>query len=146
MKNASLPLMEETLVKQVMTNKVEKVAGSEFIFDAVHYMVEQNIGSLAVVSDNEDDGGRIIGMLPIYQTLQHLLKPAQGRDVKVKDVMFDEFVTISENATLGMALKQVTSNRTWRLIALDQESRPVGVISATDIMKWFVSSLSADAE
>lgn len=139
MKASSVALLEETLVKHVMTSKVEKVAESESIFRAVQYMVEQNIGSLAVVSDNQDDGGKIIGMLPVYQTLQHLLRPAQGRDVQVKDVMFDEYVTISENATLDAALKQVTSNRTWRLIVLDQERNPVGVISATDIIKWLVS-------
>jgi predicted transcriptional regulator len=146
MKNGSLPLLEETLVKQVMTDKVEKVSESESIFRAVQRMVELNIGSLAVVSDKTDASGRIIGMLPVYQTLQHLLKPTQGRDVKVKDVMFDEYVTISEDATLGAALKQVTSNRTWRLIVLDGKSVPVGVISATDIMRWFVSRLSADAQ
>lgn len=146
MKNASLPLMEETLVKQVMINRVESVSGTESIYRAVERMVEQNIGSLAVVSGDEDDGDRIIGMLPVYQTLQHLLNPAQGRDVQVRDVMFDEFVTISENATLGAALRQVTSNRTWRLIVLDQENRPSGVISATDIIKWVVSILSADGE
>src|SRR6185312_53732 len=139
MKPSLLPLLEETLVKHVMTSKVEKVAESESIFRAVQHMVEQNIGSLAVVSDNQDDGGKIIGMLPVYQTLQHLLRPAQGRDVQVKDVMFDEDVTISESATLEAALKQVTSNRTWRLIVLDQERNPVGVISATDIIKWLVS-------
>lgn len=146
MKNASPPFMEETLVKQVMTNKVEKVSESESIFRAVQYMVERNIGSLAVASDSKDEVGRIIGLLPVYQTLQHLLKPTQGRDVQVKEVMFDEYVTIGENATLGAALKQVTSNRTWRLIVLDQAGAPVGVISATDIIKWFVSRLSADAE
>src|SRR5215216_621039 len=143
MKDASLPHVDETLVKQVMTNKVEKIAESASIFRAVQYMVEQNIGSLAVVADDKDAGGRIIGLLPVYQTLQHLLKPAQGRDVQVKDVMFDEYVTISENATLGMALKQVTSNRTWRLIVLDKEGSPVGVISATDIIKWLVGRLAA---
>jgi predicted transcriptional regulator len=145
MNNASLPLLEETLVKQVMTHKVEKVAESDSIFRAVNYMVERNIGSLAVVSDKEDEGSRIIGMLPVYQTLQHLLKPAQGRDMQVKDVMFNEHVTVSENATIGAALKQVTSNKTWRLIVLNQEGRPVGVISATDIIKWLVNSLSSDA-
>jgi Predicted transcriptional regulator, contains C-terminal CBS domains len=144
MNNASLPLLEETLVKQVMTSKVEKVAESESIFRAVNQMVERNIGSLAVVSDKEDESDSIIGMLPVYQTLQHLLNPAQGRDVQVKDVMFKEHVTISENATLGAALKQVTSNRTWRLIVLDEAGSPVGVISATDIIKWLVSSLSDD--
>lgn len=138
-----MPLLEDTLVKQVMTDGVEKVAGSESIFNAVRQMVERNIGSLAVVADDEDD--RIVGMLPVYQTLQHLLKQNQGRDVQVAEVMFKEYVTIREDATLGDALKQVTSNRTWRSIVLDKENNPIGIISATDIMKWLSGRLCTDA-
>lgn len=134
MKDARLSPLEEITVSQVMTRHVEKIGASASVFEAVQLMVELNIGSLAVVSD--DKAGGLAGLLPVYQTLQHLLRPSQGRDVLVKDVMFTDYVTSVEDETLAAVIRRVTSNKAWRLIVLGPNRQPVGVVSVTDIVRW----------
>lgn len=137
-----LPFPGQTRVSEIMTNRIESIAANESVFEAVHRMVNLNIGSLAVVIGTEHENKEIIGMLPVYETLRHLLTASQGRDVLIKDVMFDTYITIEEDSFIGDALRQVTTNRTWRLIVLNRERTPVGVISVTDIVKWLVRQLS----
>lgn len=144
--NNPMLLLEQTPVSQLMTTRVEKVNASESVHNAVRKMVELNIGSLAVVAGDANSSDKIIGLLPVYQSLQHLLTQSQGRDVQVKDVMFVEHITIETDATISAALKKVTSNRSWRLIVVDKEGNSVGVLSATDIIKWLVEIISADSE
>lgn len=140
-----MPRLDETLVRQLMTARVEAIKESASVYDAVRQMVRLNIGSLAVVPDDPASGDTILGLLPVYQMLPHLLNSNQGRDVQARDVMFSEHVTVEADVTIYAALKRVTSNRSWRLIVVDPKGKPIGVISATDIMKWLVEVLSSSA-
>jgi len=118
-----------------MSRNVETVPSGTSLREALRKMVDVNTGSLVVV----DPGTRVLrldtvkGIVPVFFALRRWLEVGET-PASVEEAMFRELITVRENDSLITILTNITSNKTWRAIVLDDEDRVVGIVSATDII------------
>lgn len=90
-----------------------------------------------------DGGGQLVGVisqtdllwrgdLPISGLLRH-----RGSGLRVGELMSAPALTVPLSATLGEAARRMRADRVHRLVAIDDEGRAVGVLSATDYVELF---------
>jgi CBS-domain-containing membrane protein len=60
--------------------------------------------------------------------------------------MTSEVVTVRPQAPLIELVMQIVNAQTDRLVVLDELDRPIGVVSAREVLKAVVQSALADAE
>lgn len=136
-----MEFMNNTLVKEIMIKSVKTIHCEQSIYDACKLMVDHNIGSLIVTNKeiNSNDLLKkedVVGMVPVFFTLKHILKSDQAKTTSVSECMFSDMVFIHEEAPLSYALSKVTSNKTWRLMVFNKYNHIVGILSSADIMKY----------
>lgn len=124
-------------VADLMTVDPIAVSMAATIEEAEELMRQHRITGLPVVNAN----GRLVGV--ISQTdLLYLDVPAvqalirhRERGVRVGEVMSTPPVTIDTAATLRQAARRMMDERLHRLVAVDADGRPIGVISAMDFVE-----------
>ena len=63
----------------------------------------------------------------------------QGIGIRVGDVMTSPAVTVPMTARLAEAARVMVDSHVHRLVALDEEGAPVGVLSSTDFVALFAA-------
>ncbi len=123
-------------VADLMTIDPITVVVDARIEDAEDLMRHHHVTGLPVV----DDAGRLIGVISQTDILfldvpavQALIRHRE-RGVRVGEVMSAPPVTIDANATIQDAAIRMVEERIHRLVAVDDQGRPTGVISAMDFV------------
>jgi len=135
-------------VSRSMTRKVITVDQETPILDAQELLAEKNIRHLPVV----DDDGRLIGIvtdrdirsaLP-YQFFKQSCSAEERQqfcDMKVKDVMTPEPLSISPTYTIQDALLLIQDSKVGALPVVDEERKLKGIISVRDLLRAFINVL-----
>ena len=55
--------------------------------------------------------------------------------IEARDVMTADVINISEEATIGEAAKKLLDSNIHRLLVVNEEGRPLGILSTTDIIR-----------
>ena len=137
--------MKRELVKEWMTQNVITITPDTKLAEAHQLMTKEQIRRLPVVKGN----GRLVGIvtrgdvrgaepsqatsLSIWE-LNYLLSK-----LKIKEIMTQNPVTISSNATIGKAARTMLENRVSGLPVLDRNDMLVGIITESDIFRMVVS-------
>ena len=123
---------------RIKGNKVETIAASETILEAIRRMSEKHIGCLAVVTQ----AGKLSGILSERDVLWKVI--AAGKSPKthaVKDAMtpLKQMDTVSPAQTVEECMGLISGRRHRHLPVLDG-GKLVGMISIGDVVKFLLDA------
>lgn len=122
------------LVEKWMTKNVITVGKETDIKEAIRLMKEHSIRHLPVVEDDHFLGFVTEG------DLRQLLIPSMLEEIKVKDVMISDPITISPQADIETAAKLVYHYKIGGLPVVEK-GRLVGIITTIDILRAFIEMM-----
>lgn len=128
-------IAENMLVKDVMTRGVVTVPLDASAADFAKAMAENDVSAIVAVDDN----GEAFGMI----TEMDVLKEMRRKNWKVEtveDLMASSVETVNPSTTVRDAADIMVKKHIHRLIVMSEENvgasnRPIGVLSANDIIK-----------
>ena len=98
--------------------------------EVVRVMADTEIHSVMVT---EREGEPPVGVVSHIDIIAHY-----GEDltaIQAQDVMTSVVINISEDATVEEAAKKLLESNIHRLLVVNEEGRPVGILSTTDIIR-----------
>lgn len=146
-------------VGDIMSRDLVTVDAAETVHDALQIMAENKVAALPVLDANS----RCIGFLSTSDLVEITRDLEEGLDAleqadellfgeviarlaegsghqRVVDVMSDTVASASPDDLVVDAAKRMLDEGVHRLPVLDEEQRPVGILSTTDILRAFVKS------
>jgi acetoin utilization protein AcuB len=138
-------------INKSMTRNVITIRGEAGLFEAKEKMELHNIRHLPVVTADHVLAGVITdrdirSALPSAFTL-HMHDPQEVEGIanlKVKDVMSKNPITISPMNTLGDALLLMNRARKGALPVVDKQGNLTGIISTSDVIRSFINVLGIE--
>lgn len=135
-------------VSRSMTHKVIRVDPDAGIFEAQELMAENKVRHLPVTEPD----GRLIGIVTdrdIRSALPYKFfeqSPSEGEkknvsQLKVKDIMTRDAITISPSYTIQDALLIIQDSRVGALPVVDEAGKLKGIISVRDLLRAFINVL-----
>ena len=116
-------------IKNIMTTNFEMINSTESITEAAKKMKSLNVGVLPVKEDN-----KIVGMITDRDmVVRALAENKEAGSVIVKDVMSPEIARCSSEDNIEDAADIMKEKKLRRLIVLNSENAPVGIVSLGDI-------------
>ena len=98
--------------------------------EVVRVMADTEIHAVMVT---EREGEPPVGVVSHIDIIAHY-----GEDltaIQAQDVMTSKVINISEDATVEEAAKKLLESNIHRLLVVNEEGRPVGILSTTDIIR-----------
>jgi CBS domain-containing protein len=98
--------------------------------EVVRVMADTEIHAIMVA---EREGAPPVGVVSHTDTISHY-----GEDLtafQARDVMTPEVISISENATVEEAAQKLLESHIHRLLVVDKNDKPLGILSTTDIIR-----------
>ncbi len=86
-----------------------------------------------------ETGNQLVGIITEFDVLKTLLTGEDLHGLKAEDIMTPQPITVEENATAEMVIKQMIDHQIIR-IPVVRDSRLVGMISRTDLMNQLIES------
>ena len=136
------------LVKEWMASEPIVVDENTSIMKATQIMKENNIRRIPVVRD-----GRLIGIISDRDIKEAAPSKATSLDVhelyyllseiKIKDIMTPDPITLRENDSVEKAAVIMLENRISGMPIVDDENHVIGIITETDVFKVMVSITGA---
>lgn len=119
-------------VKEIMIQEVDTIDENQTLKEVLKKAVESKKGSFIVTRDKKN-----VGIVTTWDVLEAISHKEDLSEIKVCDVMEEDLVTISADATLKDAAKTMVDEVVWRL-PVEEEGMLVGIVSATDIFRTMV--------
>lgn len=136
------------LVGERMSRPIITTTANVPIPEAHKLMRDRNIRRLPVVNEK----GKLVGIISNYDILNASPSPATSlsiwemnyliNEIKVKDVMTKDIITVDEDDTIEKAARIMADNKVGGLPVMRGDS-PVGVITETDLFKIFLELMGA---
>lgn len=98
--------------------------------EVVRVIADTEIHAIMVA---EREGAPPVGVVSHTDTISHY-----GEDLtafQARDVMTPEVISISENATVEEAAQKLLESHIHRLLVVDKNDKPLGILSTTDIIR-----------
>jgi CBS domain-containing protein len=118
-------------VSHIVTRPLIAIPAGKTVFDAAKLMVENNVGLLVITrgQDNTNLGG-VISERDIIRVI------ASGRNtnIPVEEVCTKQAVTVHASSDVAEAAKAMNKNRIRHVVVVDNEEKPVGVVSMRDLV------------
>jgi len=121
-------------VKDAMSHKVVSLRPEATIDAAIRVLLDNGVSGAPVI----DEAGKLCGVISQFQLLEVLYDP-QVKNCRVAELMTRNVLTIEDTALLGVAANQFVVHRIRRLPVV-REGRVVGVISRSDLLRYFVKT------
>ena len=116
-------------LKEIMTSPVATVAPDTSLADAARKMLELDIGLLPV-----SNGREIVGIVSDRDiTIRAVAKGMDPERTGVQEVMTKEVVTCAVGSDVNTACGLMEEKQVRRLLVMDGDNLPVGIISLGDI-------------
>ncbi|MBM4240448.1 MAG: CBS domain-containing protein [Euryarchaeota archaeon] len=116
-------------VKDIMIQKMDRMDENETLQKVLENAVEREKGSFIVTKN-----GKNVGIVTTWDVLEALAEGDDLAEVPIHDVMEEDLVTISTEATLQEVALEMVNHVVWRLL-VEEDGEIIGVISATDLFK-----------
>ncbi len=133
-------------VSRSMTRKVITVDQEATIFDAQELLAENKIRHLPIIDKDQ----RLIGIitdrdirsaLPYKSLLGHSSQKEKVSELKVKDIMTKDPISISPAYTIQDALLLIQNSNVGALPVVDDNHKLKGIISVRDLLRAFINVL-----
>jgi predicted transcriptional regulator len=131
----SLRHLKHTKVRDEMTKGIATVGIDAPLTDAIDVMARNDISAVVVIYPNGSGAG-VISSYDILRVIKEKSMP-EIKKMTTDDIMSD-IITIEPDKTLDDALKLMIDENIHRVIVLSSSqagSRPIGIISATDMVR-----------
>lgn len=131
-------------VSEIMSPKklvVASIKRSPSALDIAKLMVKNKVGSVILV----DAGGKPVGIVTERDLLKKISasnKPAKS--IAVKSIMSSPVITIRAYDSIETSAAVMAKNRVKRLVVIEQDGSPAGVLSVTDITRKLARILADD--
>jgi CBS domain-containing protein len=124
--------------RKIITLMVESTPSA---LDIVRLMIREKVGSVVMT----DQTGKAIGIV----TERDILKKVTGSNKKANDIAAQEImsrpvITIKTIDSIDTAAEVMAKNRIKRVVVVEQEGSPVGVLSVADITRKLARILATD--
>jgi CBS domain-containing protein len=103
------------------------------VADAVDEMRRERVGCLLVCQ-----GGRLVGLFTERDLMCRVLGVGKSLATPIADVMTAEPVTVHQKEPIRSAIKKMQTGGYRHLPVVDEENRPVGVLSVKRIIHYLV--------
>ncbi len=100
---------------------------------AVSVMQQHRIGCVVVVQD-----GKVTGIFTERDLLKRIVAAGRPLTLSLAECMTPNPVTVRSSDPIGLALRRMTEGGYRHLPVLDEQDRPVGVLSVRRIMRYLV--------
>lgn len=129
-------------VREVMTNQIETVDSENTIEAAAKTMESMNIGALPVQEER-----KIVGILTDRDiTVRAVATGKNPTETKVKEAMSPAVFCCHDDESIEDAVKRMSEHQVHRLIVVDQDNKPCGILALQDIaLKAHNAELEASA-
>ncbi len=128
--------LKDAKVRDEMTTGIITVRMDAPLREVIDTMAGKDVSSVVVVYPNGTGAG-IISSFDVVRTL--LEKPIwRIKALSAGDVMSDVIIEVDPEKTVGEALKLMVEKNVHRVVVLSSSqsgSKPVGILSATDIVR-----------
>ena len=130
------------VVADLMTIDPVVVAVDASIEDAAHLLHANSISGLPVV----DSLGAVVGVISQTDLVGASDSPvgrlirARPTGLRVGELMSSPAMTVPMTGSLRDAARTMVDSRVHRLVAIDDAGRPVGVLSAIDLVTLFLET------
>lgn len=131
-------------VSEIMSPKklvVASIKRNPSALDIAKLMVKNKVGSVVLV----DAGGKPVGIVTERDLLKKISasnKPAKS--IAVKSIMSSPVITIRAYDSIETSAVVMAKNRVKRLVVVEQDGSPAGVLSVTDITRKLARILADD--
>jgi CBS domain-containing protein len=137
-----LDLSNKMIVREAMSSPVATVNEDQSVVDAAKIMSEHRIGSIIVISADEQPNGIITERDLVFRVIANDIVP---RDIKVKDVMSSPLRMVDPETSLEDAMRMMDRMNIRRL-GVTYKGRLEGVISDKDILRVMPAILEITRE
>jgi acetoin utilization protein AcuB len=129
-----------------MTRKVTTVDQEATILDAQELLAKNEIRHLPIIDKNQ----RLIGIvtdrdirsaLPYKSLMEHSSEKEKVSELKVKDIMTKDPISISPTYTIQDALLLIQNSKVGALPVVDDDHKLKGIISVRDLLRDFINVL-----
>lgn len=115
---------------QAKGNMVHSATPDSTVFDALERMSAYDVGALLVL-----DGSELVGIFSERDYARKvILMGRSSKETLVREVMTDDLITITPDATVGDCMNLMTGNRI-RHLPVVENGQLVGVVSIGDVVK-----------
>jgi len=116
-------------ISEIMTTTLHTVRPDASIEEAAQIMAEEDIGWLPVVNHEH----RLLGAITDRDIVLRAVAKAMDVDTKVEQVMSMGVIAAPTDYSLEQVASLMADNQVRRIAIVDQELKPVGVISLADL-------------
>jgi CBS domain-containing protein len=110
-----------------------EIAADRPVAEAVGQLRRERVGCLLVVRD-----GKLVGIFTERDLLARVLAAGKPLTAAVGDVMTADPVTVGPKDPIRVAVKRMQAGGYRHLPVVDEENRPVGVLSAKRVVHYLV--------
>jgi CBS domain-containing protein len=122
-------------VRNVMSEKLEKIIENMSAQEAAKKMGTVNTSSLLVTDFNDEPVGIITERDLVRRVVAN---DANSKTVVIKDIMSSPIATIDANSSVEAAADVMMQNQVRHLLVVDDEdvNKPLGIITSTDFTTY----------
>lgn len=130
-------MLEHVAVSDVMTRDVVCVSPSLPVRDAWELLSSSGFSGVPVVDERRHPVG-ILSRTDLVREQADALEDEDALDLqlRVSDVMTTRALVVPETASLAQAAAMMAFERLHRVPAVSVEGRVVGILTATDVVRW----------
>lgn len=121
-------VLNEIPIDKIM-KPIEYVKEDESVNNCAKIMIDKKISSLVVGNENSLDG-----IFTKTDLTDYFAKNCSGKN-RVGDFMTHDYMSTHYGATLSHVIKKMLDYKVSRLVTLNQENKPVGIISLRDFFR-----------
>ena len=119
-------------VADLMNPNLVTMAGDTSVEDAMHLMRERRISSVVVQpAPDEAEGMGIMTQRDVISRVVSATK--QPKQVRISEVASRPLITVPEDTSLLDCAERMGAENIRRMVVIDTQGRPIGIISDTDI-------------
>ena len=101
------------------------------VMDAICEIINSGQRAAPIV----DEKGNLVGIITDYDIIKRVGKSELLKDIKVSKIMTKSPITIDKDESIGKARSLMRKYNIGRLIVLDKEGNPTGIITEDDILR-----------
>ena len=122
-----------TPVGEIMSEQIETINFSNTAQESAIKMSDRNVSSLVVL----DDSGRAIGIITERDLVRRVCtREVPSNSVNVENVISSPVKIVSPEASIEEVADVMVSNKLRHIVIVDNNQKPVGIISTTDIVAY----------
>jgi predicted transcriptional regulator len=132
----NLILLDTTTIRSIPKNTIEEIATKDLvklkaedsIREAAKILTCQDIEGAPIIEDE-----KAVGMLTLTDIVEALAEAKEN--LQVKDIMSNKVLTVNKSMRIANAVETMYKNYVGRLIVVDDDEIPIGIITRTDLIE-----------